>query len=251
MAAAFRSQLLKNFTSVQKWSSPRAYSSSSIDPRAICKLLDANNLESREDLRQFLAVGAMVPRYNIPLADEREVALRRLKMVCDAGFISVLDFRRNPLKIFATHELCAVVDPSMTTKMTVQFNLFGGTVLKLGTRKHHDKFLGAIDSLDAVGCFGLTELGFGNNAVEMETVATYKKVTTGVWGEDSDIPIDISDLKNRRYLASFKEIQEFGFITVFCKNVSSNFHKRLSIHLRKQIPRLKTIDVKMAVFQCQ
>jgi hypothetical protein len=24
-----------------------------------------------------------------------------------------------------------------------------------------------------VGCFGLTELGYGNNAVEMETTATY------------------------------------------------------------------------------
>ena len=25
--------------------------------------------------------------------------------------------------------------------MTVQFNLFGGTVLKLGTERHHDKLL--------------------------------------------------------------------------------------------------------------
>ncbi len=29
----------------------------------------------------------------------------------------------------------------MTTKMTVQFNLFGGTVLKLGTEKHHDRYV--------------------------------------------------------------------------------------------------------------
>ena len=32
----------------------------------------------------------------------------------------------------------------MTTKMTVQFNLFGGTVLKLGTKKHHDKLLAGV-----------------------------------------------------------------------------------------------------------
>ena len=36
-----------------------------------------------------------------------------------------------------------------------------GTVLKLGTAQHHDALLGAIDSLDATGCFALTELGFG------------------------------------------------------------------------------------------
>ena len=47
--------------------------------------------------------------------------------------ISVYDFKNNPEWIFAAHELAAIVDPDMATKMTVQFNLFGGTVLKLGT----------------------------------------------------------------------------------------------------------------------
>lgn len=64
----------------------------------------------------------MVPKYNISLADERELALQRLKRICDAGFISVLDFWNNPLRIFAAHELAATIDPAMSTKMTVQFN---------------------------------------------------------------------------------------------------------------------------------
>lgn len=71
----------------------------------------------------------------------------------------MLDFQNNPLKIFACHELASIVDPAMSTKMTVQFNLFGGTVLKLGTERHHGTFLKNIDSLTDVGCFGLTELG--------------------------------------------------------------------------------------------
>ena len=58
------------------------------------------------------------------------------------------------------------------TKMTVQFNLFGGTVLKIGSEKHRH-LLDKIDDLSQIGCFGLTELGYGNNAVEMETTATY------------------------------------------------------------------------------
>lgn len=37
--------------------------------------------------------------------------------------------RHNPLRIFAAHELAAFCDPSMATKMTVQFNLFGGELL--------------------------------------------------------------------------------------------------------------------------
>ena len=35
-------------------------------------------------------------------------------------FISVLDFWNNPLRIFAAHELAAIIAPAMTTKMTVQ-----------------------------------------------------------------------------------------------------------------------------------
>ena len=87
------------------------------------------------------------------------MALLRLKKICDKGFISVLDFKNNPLKIFAAHELASIVDPAMSTKMTVQFNLFGGTILKLGTERHHKALLDGIDTLDDVGCFGLTELG--------------------------------------------------------------------------------------------
>ena len=34
-----------------------------------------------------------------------------------------------------------------------------------------------MDNLNDIGCFGLTELGYGNNAVEMETTATYDNET--------------------------------------------------------------------------
>jgi acyl-CoA oxidase len=34
-----------------------------------------------------------------------------------------------------------------------------------------------IDSLSTIGCFALTELGFGNNAVQMETTAHYDPKT--------------------------------------------------------------------------
>merc|ERR1711899_653577 len=140
-------------------------------------LLDHDNHEMRDKFRDFISEPVMVPRYNISLAEERELALRRLQRICDNDFISVKDFWNNPLRIFAAHELAAIIDPAMTTKMTVQFNLFGGTVLKLGTERHHKDLLEGIDNLNDIGCFGLTELGYGNNAVEMETTATYDKAT--------------------------------------------------------------------------
>jgi len=47
----------------------------------------------------------------------------------------------------------------------------------LGTERHHKTLLEGIDTLEDIGCFGLTELGYGNNAVEMETTATYDKAS--------------------------------------------------------------------------
>jgi hypothetical protein len=50
-------------------------------------------------------------------------------------------------------------------------------VLKLGTKRHHDALMKGMDMLTDVGCFALTELGYGNNAVEMGTTATYDPST--------------------------------------------------------------------------
>merc|ERR1712168_248609 len=149
----------------------------SFDREEMVRLLDHDNLEMRKEFRKFVSDPVMVPRYAIDLATEREIALARLQRICDKEFLSVLDFWSNPHRIFAAHELAAIIDPAMTTKMTVQFNLFGGTVLKLGTERHHTKLLKGIDTLDDVGCFALTELGYGNNAVEMETTAIYDDKT--------------------------------------------------------------------------
>ena len=92
--------------------------------------------------------------------------------------ISVFDFKNNPLNIFANHEMAGWVDGSFATKLlifirlTVQYNLFGGSLIFLGSERHSAITKG-VDNLATIGCFALTELGFGNNAVEMETTATY------------------------------------------------------------------------------
>lgn len=49
-------------------------------------------------------------------------------------------------------------------------------MLKLGTERHR-YLIPRVDVLDATGCFGLTELGYGNNAIEMETTAHYDAKT--------------------------------------------------------------------------
>lgn len=104
-------------------------------------------------------------RYDMDLRDERELALQRLRVLCHSGLFSILDFRhavaffvsmqrpcitawdhpktpgsacrQNPLNIFAAHEIAGFCDPSVATKMTVQFNLFGGTSFLQSDHKQH------------------------------------------------------------------------------------------------------------------
>ncbi|KAJ3227525.1 hypothetical protein HK099_001676 [Clydaea vesicula] len=123
-------------------------------------------------MREHLKDPLFTPRFGISLRFEREIALERLKSIADNHFISVYDFEKNPLNILAAHEVVGMVDGSVATKMTVNWNLFGGTVLNLGSDRHR-KYLPAVDTMEGMGCFALTELGFGNNAIEMETTATY------------------------------------------------------------------------------
>ncbi|KAI9595005.1 acyl-CoA oxidase [Syncephalis fuscata] len=121
------------------------------DAIALNNILDPDNRDNRERVKRFIIENKELytPRFDIPLSEERDLAYKRLRLLGEAGFISVLDFETNPLNIFAVHEVAGLVDAGMATKLTVNFNLFGGTVLKLGTER------------------------YGNNAIEMETTAHY------------------------------------------------------------------------------
>lgn len=143
------------------------------------KLLEHDNYEDRAKLKELMRDPLFIPRWNISIEEERELALERLRVLCHSGNFSITDFRTNPLRIFAAHECATLTDVSMATKMTVQFNLFGGTILKLGTKKHHDLLLKGIDDVTDVGCFALTEVGYGNNAVCMPTTATFHEDSQG------------------------------------------------------------------------
>jgi acyl-CoA oxidase len=77
----------------------------------------------------------------------------------------------------ASFETLAHSDLSLLVKCGVQFGLFGGAVHHLGTRKHHERYLSEIASLELPGCFAMSESGHGSNVQQVKTTATYDPAT--------------------------------------------------------------------------
>ena len=64
-------------------------------------------------------------------------------------------------------------DLSLLVKVGVQFGLFGGAILHLGTKRHHERYLEPMLAVDLPGCFAMTETGHGSDVQALRTTATY------------------------------------------------------------------------------
>ncbi|MFJ9624954.1 acyl-CoA dehydrogenase [Streptomyces sp. NPDC101181] len=73
----------------------------------------------------------------------------------------------------AAFETLALGDLSVLVKVGVQFGLFGGAILHLGTERHHDAHLPDLVAGRLMGCFAMTETGHGSNVQALGTVARY------------------------------------------------------------------------------
>ena len=73
----------------------------------------------------------------------------------------------------AGFETMAFGDLSILVKVGVQFGLFGGAILQLGSKHHHDAYIADLVTGDLMGCFAMTETGHGSNVQALGTFATY------------------------------------------------------------------------------
>ncbi|MGW6279195.1 acyl-CoA dehydrogenase family protein [Kribbella sp. NPDC055071] len=77
----------------------------------------------------------------------------------------------------AGFEMLAFGDLSLMVKAGVQFGLFAGAILQLGTEKHHERYLADAIGGRLLGCFAMTETGHGSNVQALGTTATYDAST--------------------------------------------------------------------------
>lgn len=110
--------------------------------------------------------------------DYRQEVLRWCKLLADQG-LGALSYPKaqggedDMGRYAVVFEMLGYHDLSLAIKFGVQFGLFGGSVLFLGTQRHHDKYLKDTGTLQLAGCFAMTETGHGSNVRKLQTTATY------------------------------------------------------------------------------
>ncbi|EGC33499.1 hypothetical protein DICPUDRAFT_48894 [Dictyostelium purpureum] len=108
------------------------------------------------------------------VSDEHKALTDRdAKEIAKLGLISVELIRDDPKKFLAYLNSLVVIDLSVLAKLVIHYQLFGGTILELGTEQHHKKYFPDIKHMKIVGGFGMTEMGHGSNVRNIETIAEY------------------------------------------------------------------------------
>lgn len=108
--------------------------------------------------------------------EHRDLTMRQLKaIVSDIGLRPLTLLSEDPAKYFALTEAAGHIDLSLAIKLGVQYSLWGGSIINLGTKKHRDKYFNDIDNLECTGCFAMTELHHGSNVQGLQTTATFDR----------------------------------------------------------------------------
>jgi acyl-CoA oxidase len=153
---------------------------SGVDVAELRRLLDGRYADVRDLVRTNLAEHASVldEAETMTRGEFRERVKDLLVLMADTGqtgmgFPQEYGGGGDLGASIAAFETLAFGDLSLLVKVGVQFGLFGGAVLMLGSKHHHDAYLEDLIAGRLLGCFAMTESGHGSNVQALGTRATY------------------------------------------------------------------------------
>ncbi len=152
------------------------------EPARLRRLLDGPHAELRDRVRAVLSEPEFSYRPDLDRDAYRDQVLEWCRRLADEGlgalaFPAEFGGEGDLGRFIAVFETLAFFDHSLLVKFGVQFGLFGGSILQLGTRPHHQRYLPAAGRLELPGCFAMSETGHGSNVADLATVARYDAAT--------------------------------------------------------------------------
>ncbi len=153
-----------------------------IDVDAVTDLLLGTWASTRREVRELIKDPAFWRVEGMPMAEHRERVLAQLHLLVDNGGSQRAypeeygGLGDNGANVTGFMEL-VLADPSLQIKSGVQWGLFGSAIHQLGTKKHHDRWLRRVMSLELPGAFAMTETGHGSDVASIGTTATYDPAT--------------------------------------------------------------------------
>src|SRR3954453_9779091 len=150
--------------------------------KTLSSRLDGDYPEIRAKVREWLSLPGNEPVDDLPMEDHRERVLSGAQERSSQGDTAIAypaeyGGRSAGGESVAAFETLAPGGLSLLVKCGVQFGLFGGAVLHLGTERHHARYLADIAALELPGCFAMTETGHGSNVQALGTMATSEPET--------------------------------------------------------------------------
>jgi acyl-CoA oxidase len=151
---------------------------SEVDLDVLRRVLDGRWHDARERARIHLRAPEFRPAYGLDMETHRSRVLAQARILADSGhaghgFPKRYGGQGDVGGSVTSFEMLAFADLSLQVKAGVQWGLFGGAILHLGTEAHHDKYLPQVLSLELPGCFAMTETGHGSDVQAIGTTATY------------------------------------------------------------------------------
>ena len=149
-----------------------------IDVARVNELLMGTWAHTRREARELIKDPAFWRDDSLGKDEHRERVLTQLHLLVENNAVHRAFPKEfggeedNGANIAGFEELVAA-DPSLQIKSGVQWGLFGGAVLQLGTEEHHRRWLPGIMDLSIPGAFAMTEIGHGSDVAAVGTTATY------------------------------------------------------------------------------
>lgn len=155
-----------------------APSAAAIDLDVLRRHLDGRWAEVRDSARQLSDQALFRPAFGLTQSEQRARTLEQLHALCangltGYGFPVEYGGSGDIGASITAFDMLAMGDLSLLVKVGVQFGLFGGAVLHLGTERHHAAHLADIAAGRLLGCFAMTEHGHGSDVAALRTIATY------------------------------------------------------------------------------